>query len=77
MEVEAFAPGKVILHGEHSVVYGTKAIATCVGLNTNVVIRKTIDTVNLKFREVGIDTTFKLKELDDLRNLLKTKTNFS
>ncbi len=78
MEVNSYAPGKVILHGEHSVVYGTKAIAISVGLNTHVKIsKKSKDVVNLLFGEVGIDTSFTLKELDDLQSLLKSKVDFS
>lgn len=77
MEVEAYAPGKVILHGEHSVVYGTKAIAVSVGLNTCVKITARKDSVVLKFNEVGIDLTFTLTELDELRQKLREKDEFS
>lgn len=44
-----------LLTGEHSVVYGTKAIAVSVGLNTNVIIHPINDMVKLNFNEVGID----------------------
>ncbi len=36
--VSASAPGKVILHGEHSVVYGKLALAAAIGLRTTVKI---------------------------------------
>ena len=33
------APGKVILHGEHAVVYRKTAIAVSVGLRTNMEVK--------------------------------------
>lgn len=66
-EVEAYAPGKVILHGEHAVVYGTKAIAVSVGLHTTVTIKKSTGCVKVTFEELGIDTEFSLTDMVELR----------
>ncbi|KAL5287910.1 MVK family protein [Megaselia abdita] len=50
------APGKIILHGEHSVVYGKDALVSAIGLRTNLEIKETdsevifIDFPSLKFQ---------------------------
>ena len=39
MEVRLKAPSKIILFGEHAVVYGYKAVAAAIALYTNIDIR--------------------------------------
>lgn len=39
MHFSVSAPGKVILHGEHSVVFGKTAIAVTLGLRTTILFK--------------------------------------
>lgn len=70
-EVEVLAPGKAILHGEHTVVYGTKAIGIAVGLYTKVRVTKSNSTdVHVTFQEVGLNHVLSIKELQSLKDSL-------
>ncbi|XP_078363180.1 mevalonate kinase-like [Oculina patagonica] len=56
--VTVTAPGKIILHGEHAVVYGKKAVASAIGLRTKLKLELNSDeqvTLNL----LNIKTTCK------------------
>lgn len=71
-EVEVKAPGKSILHGEHTVVYGTKAIGIAVGLYTKVRVikqQKSAD-IHVIFQEVGLGQVLTVQELQELKTSL-------
>lgn len=58
------APGKVILHGEHAVVYGKKAIAASLGLRTELTLQHTAtDDVIVDFPDVGVHLTYSCQSL--------------
>ncbi|KAI8830985.1 ribosomal protein S5 domain 2-type protein [Chytridium lagenaria] len=54
------APGKVILFGEHAVVYGKKALAASLGLHTYTCIKRQSDYDGLEFNFPDVELKMKL-----------------
>lgn len=60
--IKVSAPGKVILHGEHSVVYGKLAIAASLDLRTSVVLQeKHNNRLEIYFSDLKLRKKFDLK----------------
>jgi len=67
-DIEVLAPGKVILHGEHAVVYGKKAVAVSINLCSSLIIKDGLESlVELQFPDIGLDVKIGLDDLDNLR----------
>lgn len=71
------APGKVILFGEHSVVYGKRSLAFSLGLRTELTISPAADVVELHLPEIGVEQSWPLTSFKRLWEKLKkeSKTN--
>ncbi|XP_069157538.1 mevalonate kinase [Procambarus clarkii] len=71
--VEVSAPGKVILHGEHSVVYGKQAVALSLNLRTHLTLTTGGSSVILDLPDVAINESWTLKTMQDLWSQLGCK----
>ncbi|MCO5552351.1 hypothetical protein L7F22_005862 [Adiantum nelumboides] len=73
MEVEARAPGKLILAGEHAVVHGYAAVAAALGLFTRCHIRRSLSPVHgvcLQLLDLKLTLQWSLQEMDSLVKLV-------
>lgn len=63
VRVVVSAPGKVILHGEHSVVYGKLAIAGSLGLRTRVELEEVEgrSKIGVELRALGLEQSYDLE----------------
>lgn len=64
------APGKVILSGEHSVVYGYPAVVAAIGLRCDVTATDSTDGLNIIAGDLDRSVSY---SSDDISNLLKGK----
>ena len=61
--VSVSAPSKVILHGEHAVVYGKTAVAAALDLRTRMTIKPHKELVVVNFPDLGISQSWTLDQL--------------
>lgn len=70
MEVIVSAPGKVILHGEHAVVYGKPAIAASLGLRSYIHLLSTEDDkVNVVLPAISLEQCWTVTELQNIADI--------
>jgi len=60
------APSKVILHGEHAVVYGKTAVAASLDLRTRMTIKPHLTHVVVNFPDVGLSDCWTVEQLKEL-----------
>ena len=61
--VTVSAPSKVILHGEHAVVYGKTAVAAALDLRTRLTIRPHENRVVVLFPDIDLERSWTLDQL--------------
>jgi len=60
------APSKVILHGEHAVVYGMTAVAASLDLRTRMTIKPHPTHIVVNFPDVGLSDSWTVEQLKEL-----------
>ena len=67
------APGKLIIHGEHAVVYGKRAVAASLNIRTflRLSCNKHCDKISLNLPAVDITAEWTVEEIEALRTKLK------
>lgn len=61
-------PGKIILHGEHAVVYGKSAVAFSIGLRTKAEIDINKDPkLKIVLQNIGIDVEWNLQQISEMK----------
>jgi len=70
VELSITAPGKVILYGEHAVVFGKTALAVSIDLRTKLHLKETGDSLSVNFPDLNKVYSWKLEELHELRQRL-------
>ncbi len=76
-EVIISAPGKLILHGEHAVVYGKRALAGSLNIRTFLRLRQTCSgVVELNLPDVNVHAEWLVEEVKELKCRLK-KVDFA
>ena len=65
-EISVSAPSKVILFGEHAVVYGMTAVAASLGLRTRMRIRPHTSKIIINFPDVELQEAWSPCQLEKL-----------
>lgn len=74
-EIVVSAPGKVILHGEHAVVYGKLGVASSLDLRCRLTLTRNNDTVTLKLPDINIGECWSLSAVKQLYSRLGIENN--